>query len=184
MVLLLALWTFVLNTCTIAHGLQSHHVHLKTGNIKLKTKWYVKCNICTILFPLISFLVVAPSVCLIQICFYIQNSQRMTSPAVERRCAYSPMPERGRTAVQHRPERREKNQEQACENKENITVQERDADKFLVPLSQTPGSSKKNTRPNKNVLTTPTDNVCGTKTHVSPRGKTYGEVRSHSIFRC
>lgn len=100
-----------------------------------------------------------------------QNKVRMTSPAVERRCAYSPMPERGRTAVQHRPEKREKNQEQACENKENITVQERDADKFLVPLSQTPGSSKKNTRPNKNVLTTPTDNVCGTKTHVSPRGE-------------
>lgn len=94
---------------------------------------------------------------------------RMASPAVERRYAYSPMPERGRTAAQHRPERREKNQEQATENIENIAVLERDAEKFLVPPPQTPSSSKKNARPNKNVLTTPNDNV-STKTYVSPRG--------------
>lgn len=95
------------------------------------------------------------------------NSKRMTSPAVER-CVRSPMPERGRTAMQHRPQRREKNQEQVTENKENIAVQEKDAEKFLVPPPQTPVSSKKNGRLNKNVLTTPNDNV-GTKTYVSPR---------------
>lgn len=93
---------------------------------------------------------------------------RMTSPVVERRCAQSPMPERGRTAKQHHPERREKNQEQVTENKENIAVQERGAEKFLVPLPQTPASSKKNARVNKNVLTTPNDNV-STKTYASPK---------------
>lgn len=93
---------------------------------------------------------------------------KMTSPAVERRCAQSPKPERGRTVRQHRPERREKNQEKVTENKENITVKERDAEKFLVPPPQTPASSKKNGRLNKNVLTTPNDNI-NTKTYVSPR---------------
>uniref|UniRef100_A0A8C6UUL8 non-specific serine/threonine protein kinase n=1 Tax=Neogobius melanostomus TaxID=47308 RepID=A0A8C6UUL8_9GOBI len=93
---------------------------------------------------------------------------RMASPAVQRRCAQSPMPERGRTAIQHCPERREKNQDQVTENKENIAVQERDAEKFLVPPPLTPGSSKKNGRLNKNVLTTPNGNV-RTKTCVSPR---------------
>lgn len=98
--------------------------------------------------------------------------QRMTSPAAEKRSAQSPMPERGRTARQHRPERREKYQEQAIENKENIALQDRDAEKFLVPPPQTPASSKKNGRLNKNVLTTPNDNVSA-KTCVSPRGKTF-----------
>ncbi|KAJ0050911.1 hypothetical protein NL108_009899 [Boleophthalmus pectinirostris] len=97
----------------------------------------------------------------------IPSNKRMASPVVERRCAYSPMPERGRAAG-HRPERREKNQEHTTENKENIGVPERDADKFLVPPPQTPVSSKKTGRPNKNVLTTPNDNV-STKTSVSPR---------------
>lgn len=93
------------------------------------------------------------------------NNKRMVSLAVERKCAQSPVPERGRTATQHCPERREKNQEQVTENKENLAVQERDAEKFLVPPPQTPASSKKK---NKNVLTTPNENVC-TKTRVSPR---------------
>uniref|UniRef100_A0A3B4BMT7 non-specific serine/threonine protein kinase n=1 Tax=Periophthalmus magnuspinnatus TaxID=409849 RepID=A0A3B4BMT7_9GOBI len=84
----------------------------------------------------------------------------MASPVVER-CAYSPVPER-RRAAGRRPERREKNQE----NKENTG--DRDAETFLVPSLQTPVSSKKSGRPNKNVLTTPNDNV-STKTSTSPR---------------
>uniref|UniRef100_A0A8C6UNF7 Maternal embryonic leucine zipper kinase n=1 Tax=Neogobius melanostomus TaxID=47308 RepID=A0A8C6UNF7_9GOBI len=91
-------------------------------------------------------------------CFSTYNIFIMASPAVQRRCAQSPMPERGRTAIQHCPERREKNQDQVTENKENIAVQERDAEKFLVPPPLTPGSSKKNGRLNKNVLTTPNGN--------------------------
>ncbi|XP_072319811.1 maternal embryonic leucine zipper kinase isoform X2 [Eucyclogobius newberryi] len=91
---------------------------------------------------------------------------KMTSPVVER-CDYSPMPERGR-AARHHPERRAKNQEHSTEDKENTVVQERDADTFLVPPPQTPVSSKKNSRPNKNILTTPNDNI-GTKTSVTPR---------------
>lgn len=93
---------------------------------------------------------------------------RVTSPGVERRYPHSPMPERGRTAIQHRSERREKNQDQVTENKENIAVQERDAEKFLVPPPQTPASSKKNGRFNKNVLTTPNDNI-STKTNASQK---------------
>ncbi|XP_055077005.1 maternal embryonic leucine zipper kinase [Periophthalmus magnuspinnatus] len=88
------------------------------------------------------------------------KAMRMASPVVER-CAYSPVPER-RRAAGRRPERREKNQE----NKENTG--DRDAETFLVPSLQTPVSSKKSGRPNKNVLTTPNDNV-STKTSTSPR---------------
>lgn len=98
--------------------------------------------------------------------------KRLASPAVERRCAYSPNPDRGRTVTTpHRQERR--GRDQTAENKENIAVQDKDVDIFALPPPRTPVSSKKNARPNKNVLTTPNQNANGTKTNaVTPKGKT------------
>ncbi|KAL7404549.1 hypothetical protein ABVT39_016288 [Epinephelus coioides] len=101
------------------------------------------------------------------------NGMRLASPSVEKRCAYSPTPERGRTKTQHREERRHRDQEQACENKENIAVQEKDVEIFALPPPRTPVSNKKNARPNKNVLTTPNGNanINGTKANaVTPKG--------------
>ena len=100
--------------------------------------------------------------------------KRLTSPSVEKRCAYSPTPERGRTTTPHRQERRDRDQERANENKENIAVQDKDVDIFALPPPRTPVSSKKNARPNKNVLTTPNQNANanGSKTNaVTPNGK-------------
>ncbi|XP_054460386.1 maternal embryonic leucine zipper kinase [Anoplopoma fimbria] len=101
---------------------------------------------------------------------------RAASPSVEKRYAYSPTPERGRNTAQHRQERRDRDQERTSENKENkenIAVQEKDVEIFALPPPRTPASSKKNARPNKNVLTTPNQNanVNGTKTNaVTPKG--------------
>uniref|UniRef100_A0A3Q3EBP3 Maternal embryonic leucine zipper kinase n=1 Tax=Labrus bergylta TaxID=56723 RepID=A0A3Q3EBP3_9LABR len=52
-----------------------------------------------------------------------------------------------------------RDQEQISENKENVAVQERDVDIFVLPPPRTPASSKKNARANKNVLTTPNQNT-------------------------
>ncbi|CAL1601458.1 unnamed protein product [Knipowitschia caucasica] len=97
----------------------------------------------------------------------ISKVTKMASPVVERRCANSPNSERGR-AASRLPERQHKNKEYVTENKENVATQERDIENFLIPPPQTPASSKKSSRPNKNVLTTPNDNV-RTKAPVSPR---------------
>ncbi|CAK6972241.1 maternal embryonic leucine zipper kinase [Scomber scombrus] len=97
----------------------------------------------------------------------------LASPLVERRCAYSPTPERGRATIQHRQGRRDGDQERTSENKENIAVQEKDVEIFVLPLPRTPASSKKNARPNKNVLTTPNQNayVNDNKTNaLTPKG--------------
>lgn len=54
-------------------------------------------------------------------------------------------------------------------------MQEKDVEIFALPPPRTPVSSKKNARPNKNVLTTPNQNanVSGSKTNaVTPKGKT------------
>lgn len=109
-------------------------------------------------------------------CIYIffMFLKRLASPSVEKRCAYTPTPERGRKTTQHHQERRERDQERANENKENIAVQDKDVDIFVLPPPRTPVSSKKNARPNKNVLTTPNQNanINGTKTNaVTPKGK-------------
>ncbi|KAM8880353.1 maternal embryonic leucine zipper kinase [Spinachia spinachia] len=70
--------------------------------------------------------------------------------------------ERGRAAAApHRQERRGRDQE----NKENTAGQEKDVDTFALPPPRTPASSKKNTRPNRNVLTTPNQNA-----NVTPKG--------------
>ncbi|XP_068448064.1 maternal embryonic leucine zipper kinase [Clinocottus analis] len=100
---------------------------------------------------------------------------RPTSPPVEKRCAYSPTPERGRVPAQHRQERRDRDQERVSENKENVasTAREKDVEIFALPPPRTPVSSKKSARPNKNVLTTPNRNTPskGTKTEaLTPKG--------------
>ncbi|KAI3353247.1 hypothetical protein L3Q82_019778 [Scortum barcoo] len=96
---------------------------------------------------------------------------KLASPSVEKRCAYSPTPERGRTTTPHRQERRHREHERTSENKENISVQEKDVEIFALPPPRTPVSSKKNARPNKNVLTTPNQNISGAKTSAgTPKG--------------
>lgn len=52
-------------------------------------------------------------------------------------------------------------------------MQEKDVEIFALPPPRTPGSSRKNARPNKNVLTTPNQNQSnGTRnTVVTPKGK-------------
>ncbi|KAF3852128.1 hypothetical protein F7725_005483 [Dissostichus mawsoni] len=89
----------------------------------------------------------------------VNKDTSLASPAVEKRYAYSPTPERGRTAAQHRQERRDRDQERTSENKENMAVQQKDVELFALPPPRTPVSSKKNPRPNKNVLTTPNKNA-------------------------
>ncbi|XP_028263183.1 maternal embryonic leucine zipper kinase-like [Parambassis ranga] len=97
------------------------------------------------------------------------KDMRLASPSVEKRCAYSPTPERGRKTTPHRQEKKERDQERTSENKENTAIQEKDVEIFVLPPPRTPVSSKKNTRHNKNVLTTPNQN--GTKpTAVTPKG--------------
>uniref|UniRef100_A0A8D0AJA3 Maternal embryonic leucine zipper kinase n=1 Tax=Sander lucioperca TaxID=283035 RepID=A0A8D0AJA3_SANLU len=101
------------------------------------------------------------------------KDMRLASPSVEKKCVYSPTPERGRTTAQHRQERRDRDHGQTSENKENIAVQETDVEIFALPPPRTPASSKKNARANKKVLTTPNQNanVNGTKTNaVTPKG--------------
>lgn len=100
--------------------------------------------------------------------------KRLRSPAGERRCAYSPTPERGRTTAQRRQERRDRDQGEISENKENNAVQDKDVEIFALPPPRTPASSKKNSRTNKNVLTTPNQNANfdGSRTKaVTPKGK-------------
>ncbi|XP_074540808.1 maternal embryonic leucine zipper kinase [Halichoeres trimaculatus] len=98
---------------------------------------------------------------------------RITSPSVERRHGYSPTPERGRTTkttTQQRQERRVRDQERISENKENVTAQEKDDEMFALPPPRTPASNKKNSRPNKNVLTTPNQNTNVNGKPVTPKG--------------
>ncbi|XP_058497504.1 maternal embryonic leucine zipper kinase [Solea solea] len=101
------------------------------------------------------------------------KDKRLASPSVEKRRAYSPTPESGRKTAPRHQDRRDRAHEQTSENKENIAVQEKDVDVFVLPPPRTPVSSKKNARHNKNVLTTPNDNakVNGGKTYaVTPKG--------------
>ncbi|XP_023124969.2 maternal embryonic leucine zipper kinase [Amphiprion ocellaris] len=99
------------------------------------------------------------------------KDMRLLSPSVEKRSAHSPTPERSRKTTPHRQERRERDQERASENKENTAVQEKDGEIFALPPPRTPVSSRKNARPNKNVLTTPNQNANGTKPSVvTPKG--------------
>ncbi|KAM3624645.1 uncharacterized protein V6R79_026024 [Siganus canaliculatus] len=96
---------------------------------------------------------------------------KLLSPSVESRYTYSPTTERGRTPAQHRQGKKERNQERTGENKENISARDKDVDIFALPPPRTPVSSKKNPRPNKNVLTTPNQNanISGANA-VTPKG--------------
>ncbi|XP_068178214.1 maternal embryonic leucine zipper kinase [Antennarius striatus] len=113
------------------------------------------------------------------------KDMRLPSPSVEKRRAHTPTPERGRMTTQHWQERRNREQERACENKENIAVQDKDVDIFVLPPPRTPASCKKNPRPNKNVLTTPIKNTNNNSTKasaVTPKGGTSAS-KDHSKKR-
>lgn len=93
------------------------------------------------------------------------KDMHLESPSVERRCVRSPEAVRTTTSTQQRHEGRERGREQ----KENIDVRSKDVDAFALPAPPTPASSKKATRHNnRNVLTTPNQNVARTGA-VSPR---------------
>uniref|UniRef100_A0A7N8X472 Maternal embryonic leucine zipper kinase n=1 Tax=Mastacembelus armatus TaxID=205130 RepID=A0A7N8X472_9TELE len=97
-----------------------------------------------------------------------QGLQRLASPSEEKRSTA----ERGR-GTQHCRDRRARDQEPTSENKENLAVEEKDVERFVLPPPRTPVSSKKNARPNKKVLTTPNQNanVNDSKTNgVTPKG--------------
>ncbi|XP_071385752.1 maternal embryonic leucine zipper kinase [Centroberyx affinis] len=99
------------------------------------------------------------------------KNTRLASPSVEKRWGHSPNLERERVTPHRRQERRDREQERTSENKENIAVPEKDVEIFALPPPRTPVTNKKNARPAKNVLTTPTQNVSGTKTNaVTPKG--------------
>ncbi|KAM4585237.1 maternal embryonic leucine zipper kinase [Odontesthes bonariensis] len=83
---------------------------------------------------------------------------RLISPSVEKRYGHSPSAERGRTTTPQHQQKRVKDQEQTSENKENI-ADEKEAENFALPPPRTPVSNKKSVRPNKNVLTTPNQNI-------------------------
>ncbi|XP_061586169.1 maternal embryonic leucine zipper kinase isoform X2 [Cololabis saira] len=89
----------------------------------------------------------------------VKNKEtRYVSPSLDKRHACSPIAERGKTTTPHHQRRREKDQEQAAENKENI-AEDKGLEIFALPPPRTPASTKKSSRPNKNVLTTPNQNA-------------------------
>uniref|UniRef100_A0A3P8PVE4 Maternal embryonic leucine zipper kinase n=1 Tax=Astatotilapia calliptera TaxID=8154 RepID=A0A3P8PVE4_ASTCA len=108
--------------------------------------------------------------------------KRLVSPSVEKGHPSSPTPERVRKATPRY--HRERNREQASENKENNDVQDRDVDIFALPPPRTPVSSKRNARLNKNVLTTPNQNanINSPKPSVAtPKGKNHFLIDSWSL---
>lgn len=79
----------------------------------------------------------------------------------------------GRTATPQRSEKREGHQGRTSENKENV-AEEKGVEAFALPPPRTPVSSKKNARPNKNVLNTANRNTNnnGTKAcQATPKGR-------------
>ncbi|KAM3865496.1 maternal embryonic leucine zipper kinase [Diretmus argenteus] len=94
-------------------------------------------------------------------------------PSAEKRRVYSPTSEREQMTPRRRQERQDRDQEQTNKSKENIAAPEKDGEAFMLPPPRTPATNKRNARPNKNVLTTPTQNanIHGTKTNaVTPKG--------------
>uniref|UniRef100_A0A671K9N0 Maternal embryonic leucine zipper kinase n=1 Tax=Sinocyclocheilus anshuiensis TaxID=1608454 RepID=A0A671K9N0_9TELE len=85
--------------------------------------------------------------------------QMFTSETSEKKrneMGYSPITEQGRPRRQ-KPERRERTRE----NKENLAVTATDGDVFALPAPRTPMSSRK-TKSNRNVATTPNNNITTT----------------------
>lgn len=90
------------------------------------------------------------------------NTPRMilTSESSEKRwydIGQSPIIERGKPRPQ-KPERRDRTRE----NKENLAVNSSDRDVFALPAPRTPMSSRKATRSNRTVATTPNNNIINT----------------------
>ncbi|XP_077461346.1 maternal embryonic leucine zipper kinase isoform X2 [Stigmatopora argus] len=84
------------------------------------------------------------------------DDKKLASP-LEKRCNRSPAERRKATAAHHL-ERRHKERQQACENKENVAQREKEVEIFALPPPRTPTSSKKSMQP-RNILTTPGQNV-------------------------
>uniref|UniRef100_A0AAX7VMV9 Maternal embryonic leucine zipper kinase n=1 Tax=Astatotilapia calliptera TaxID=8154 RepID=A0AAX7VMV9_ASTCA len=119
----------------------------------------------------------------LQVRFRTRASMMLVSPSVEKGHPSSPTPERVRKATPRY--HRERNREQASENKENNDVQDRDVDIFALPPPRTPVSSKRNARLNKNVLTTPNQNanINSPKPSVAtPKGKNHFLIDSCEAF--
>uniref|UniRef100_A0A9J7Z5Z4 Maternal embryonic leucine zipper kinase n=1 Tax=Cyprinus carpio carpio TaxID=630221 RepID=A0A9J7Z5Z4_CYPCA len=94
----------------------------------------------------------------------IQLVSEFTSETSEKRrneMCYSPIIEQGRPR-QQKPERRERTRE----NKENLAVTGTDGDVFALPAPRTPMSSRK-TKSNRNVATTPNNNIISTSSNTN-----------------
>uniref|UniRef100_A0A672MRE4 non-specific serine/threonine protein kinase n=1 Tax=Sinocyclocheilus grahami TaxID=75366 RepID=A0A672MRE4_SINGR len=88
--------------------------------------------------------------------FRLQMFTSETSEKQRNEMGYSPITEQGRPRRQ-KPERRERTRE----NKENLAVTATDGDVFALPAPRTPMSSRK-TKSNRNVATTPNNNITTT----------------------
>uniref|UniRef100_A0A8C2CSL2 non-specific serine/threonine protein kinase n=1 Tax=Cyprinus carpio TaxID=7962 RepID=A0A8C2CSL2_CYPCA len=94
------------------------------------------------------------------------NTPRMkftceTSEKRRNEMCYSPIIEQGRPR-QQKPERRDRTRE----NKENLAVTGTDGDVFALPAPRTPMSSRK-TKSNRNVATTPNNNIISTSSNAN-----------------
>uniref|UniRef100_A0A9J7XQJ8 Maternal embryonic leucine zipper kinase n=1 Tax=Cyprinus carpio carpio TaxID=630221 RepID=A0A9J7XQJ8_CYPCA len=108
----------------------------------------------------------------------IQVSSKFTSETSEKRrneMCYSPIIEQGRPR-QQKPERRERTRE----NKENLAVTGTDGDVFALPAPRTPMSSRK-TKSNRNVATTPNNNIISTSSNTN-KGELDNESLKHHII--
>ncbi|KAF7213022.1 maternal embryonic leucine zipper kinase isoform X2 [Nothobranchius furzeri] len=85
------------------------------------------------------------------------REMRVVSPS-ERSVDTSPLAERGRVMTKRHHKKRQKEPEQMGENKENV-AEKKVVERFALPPPRTPVSSKKSTRPHRNVLTTPNESV-------------------------
>uniref|UniRef100_A0A9J7ZC91 Maternal embryonic leucine zipper kinase n=2 Tax=Cyprinus carpio TaxID=7962 RepID=A0A9J7ZC91_CYPCA len=99
--------------------------------------------------------------------------QKLTSETSEKRwneIGYSPIIEQGRPR-QQKPERRDRTRE----NKENLAVTGTDGDVFALPAPRTPMCSRK-TKSNRNVVTTPNNNITTTSSDAKK-----GELDNESV---
>uniref|UniRef100_A0A8C2GT37 Maternal embryonic leucine zipper kinase n=1 Tax=Cyprinus carpio TaxID=7962 RepID=A0A8C2GT37_CYPCA len=99
--------------------------------------------------------------------------QKLTSETSEKRwneIGYSPITEQGRPR-QQKPERRDRTRE----NKENLAVTGTDGDVFALPAPRTPMCSRK-TKSNRNVATTPNNNITTTSSDAKK-----GELDNESV---
>uniref|UniRef100_A0A672MGZ6 Maternal embryonic leucine zipper kinase n=1 Tax=Sinocyclocheilus grahami TaxID=75366 RepID=A0A672MGZ6_SINGR len=107
---------------------------------------------------------------------YCENScrlQKLTSETSEKRrneIGYSPIIEQGRPR-QQKPERRDRTRQ----NKENLAVTGTDGDVFALPAPRTPMCSRK-TKSNRNVATTPNNNITTTSSDANK-----GELDNESV---